>query len=380
MSQKDADYIQYQYNQLYEAQLEAGELEELELEQRRLANAEDILSYLKETQQELNGDENSNGAIMGVRGAQHALQHISEFLHPDENLLERLESAYIELKDIANSIESQLDETDADPEQLQITEERIGLIHGLLRKYDVETEDELIALRDKLEQQIGRCDSYDFEIEQLEKRLSERLKTLKQAAKTLTASRKAVEPMLKQKMESMLTQLGIAHAQIGLRLTPLPDFSETGQDDVTILFAANLGQTPRPVSDIASGGEMARIMLSIKALVADKKGLPTIIFDEVDTGLSGEVASHMGGIMSEIAHERQVLSITHLPQIAALGNHHYKVYKQDTDVRTETHIRRLAENERAEEIAMLLSDTHITPEAIENAKRLLKKRNENEVP
>lgn len=372
-AQKNADFNRYQYETLSNANLEDGELQSLEEEQSLLAHAEDIREKLYESINYLR-TEDGDGAVSAVKSAMKALLHIEEYLPTDEQLTQRLESAYLELADIADSAERMLSTTEADPRRLEDVEGRMSVIQNLLRKFSANTEADLIALRDELEKKIQRQDSYDFDIANLEKRLQKEHEELCKQAGKLTSSRKAVEPIMKTNLEQMLTLLGVAHASIALQISPLPDYTETGHDEAVILFAANLGQSPRPVAEVASGGEMARLMLSIKALLADTQGLPTIIFDEVDTGVSGEVALQMGKIMQQIAKGRQIISITHLPQIASLGEKHYKVYKQDTDKRTETHIRRLSEAERPTEIAALLSGSNITQEAIANAQQLLKKR------
>lgn len=369
-AKKNADYIQYQHDQLEEAQLKEGEMEELETMQQLLANAEDIRAGYAEAASLLRQDD-GEGAVYAIKDAIHALRRIGDFLPKDEQLLERLESAQLELQDMADTCERELENTEADPSRLEATEERISELRSLLRKFGKETEEELIAFYQELDEQLGRNQSYDFDLQQLEKRCTAALDTLKKAAEKLTTSRQKVGPLMKKSLEDRLSKLGVKHAAIELKISKLDNYEETGIDKTEILFAANKNQNLRNVSEIASGGEMARLMLSIKALVADTQGLPTIIFDEVDTGVSGEVADEMGAVMAEMAKGRQILSITHLPQIAAKGQQHYKVYKQDSDVRTETHIRCLTQEERIREIATLLSGSSITPEALSNAKQLL---------
>lgn len=370
-AQKNADYIAYQLEQLEAAHLQAGELEELELLQAKLSSAEDIREGYAQAAAMLNSEE--GGIVGGIKEVRHALSKIEAFLPKDADLLNRLESAYLEMRDMADTIENELADVDADPARLEEIEERIGFLNSLLRKHGKETVDELIAERDEYAQMIGRRDSYDFDIEQLTKRLAADRTALQAKADVLTASREAVKPIIKDRLEESLGHLGVKHAAIEAQISRTDEFTENGQDEAMLLFAANLNQTIRPVWEVASGGEMARLMLSIKALLADKQGLPTVIFDEVDTGVSGEVASEMAILMRKMAQGRQVLAITHLPQIAAQGDHHYRVYKEDTAVRTETHISRLAADERPAEIAMLLAGAQITPEAIAAAKQLLKK-------
>ena len=371
--QQNADFIAYQHEQLESANLREDELEELEQMQQRLANAETIQEGYAMAVQYLRPDDatDQQGAIDQIRQAYQSLSRISEFLPEGEQLTERLESVAIELEDIVDSCEHQLRDTDADPQKLEEIETRISELHTLLRKFGKETIHELILLQESYAEQLSRSDSYDFEIQQLEEQTKAAYAAMEAAADKLTASRKKVAPKMKQSLEERLKKLGVTHAAIELQINALDTYEEHGHDNAVILFAANKNQSLRNVSEIASGGEMARLMLSIKALIADTQGLPTIIFDEVDTGVSGEVANEMGIVMQEMAEGRQIISITHLPQIAVKGSRHYKVYKQDTELRTETHIRCLSSEERVQEIAMLLSGAAITPEAISAAKALL---------
>ena len=371
--QQNADFIAYQHEQLESANLREDELEELEQMQQRLANAETIQEGYAMAVQYLRPDDatDQQGAIDQIRQAYQSLSRISEFLPEGEQLTERLESVAIELEDIVDSCEHQLSNTDANPQKLEEIETRISELHTLLRKFGKDNIHELILLQESYAEQLSRSDSYDFEIQQLEEQTKAAYAAMEAAANKLTASRKKVAPKMKKSLEERLKKLGVTHAAIELQINALDTYEEHGHDNAVILFAANKNQSLRNVSEIASGGEMARLMLSIKALIADTQGLPTIIFDEVDTGVSGEVANEMGSVMQEMATGRQIISITHLPQIAAKGNRHYKVYKQDTELRTETHIRCLSDEERIQEIAMLLSGAAVTPEAVSAAKALL---------
>ena len=238
-------------------------------------------------------------------------------------------------------------------------------------KFSAETIGELIATRDELAQQVNRLDSFDFDIEQARKAMETEKKALTHAAAALTKSRQAVIPQIEKTLVEGLQRLGVAHAKVQIPILPAPDYTPRGCDEVQILFAANLNQSLRNVSEVASGGEISRLMLCVKALIASTKGLPTIIFDEIDTGVSGNIATQMAAIMHEMAGHRQIIAITHLPQIAAKGTHHYKVYKADTDTRTETHIARLSEEERIQEIAGMLSGNQVTEAALKTAKELL---------
>ena len=360
-SQQDADYIQYRFKMLDEAGLQAGELEELEQEQYRLSHAEEIQTALQTALEALSGEQGS--AIEALRACR------LDEAAPD--LQQRIDSARIELQDIAEETERLANRVEMDPQRLEWVEERIGTLEDLKRKFSAETIEELIATRDELAEQVNRLDSFDFDIEQARKEMEAQKATLTKAAKALTESRKAVVPQICQQLTEGLTRLGVAHAKVEIPVSPTPDFTPSGADEVQLLFAANLNQSLRNVSEVASGGEISRLMLCVKALIASTKGLPTIIFDEIDTGVSGDIATQMAAIMREMATHRQIIAITHLPQIAALGQTHYKVYKADTDKRTETHISLLSAEERITEIASMVSGKNITEAAINTAKELL---------
>ena len=364
-SQQDADYIQYRYKLLDEAHLEAGELEELEDEQYRLSHAEEIRSALETALEALSGEQGS--ALEALRACR--LDEAAA------ELQERIESARIELQDIAQEAERKLNHIEMDPQRLEWVEERIGALEELKHKFSAETIEELIAMRDELAEQVNRMDSFEFDIEQAKKSVETEKKALTQAAASLTKSRQAVVPQICERLVSGLQSLGVAHAKVEIPILPTPDFTPNGCDEVQILFAANLNQSLRNVSEVASGGEISRLMLCIKAMIASTKGLPTIIFDEIDTGVSGNIATQMAKIMKEMSQSRQIIAITHLPQIAAQGESHYKVYKADTDKRTETHIRRLSQEERITEIASMLSGKDVSEAAVQTAKELLKIEN-----
>jgi len=305
----------------------------------------------------------------GVLGMIHSIQ----LAGASSALNERLQSAYIELNDIADETQRIADRTEVNPQRLAEVEERISQLDTLKRKHGVQTADELIEIRDRLDMQCRHIDSYDTEIEDLQKELTEQESKITAAARILTERRKAVVPDIVKELTDNLTKLGIRHAKVDVAIGELSNYTSKGKDDVQFLFAANLNQTPRRVSEVASGGEMSRLMLCIKSLIASTNGLPTIIFDEIDTGVSGEIAARMGEIMGQMARSRQIIAITHLPQIAAMGEAQYKVYKQDTERRTETSIRILSKEERIDEIASMLSGSTPTPAARDNALQLLQR-------
>lgn len=364
---KDADYIQFQYQQLQEADLRAGELEELQDEAYRLSHAESIKAALQEAGERL--EDERAGAITQVRNCR-----LNE---ADKQLEERLRSVEIELKDIAHDIARLFERTEADPQRLEAVEERIDTLNRLMHKHQCQTVEELLQKRDALREQTQRIDSYESDIAELRKQLAQAKAVLEQCTLQLTQSREAVrEPMCKRLTDD-LGQLGVKHAHVELEINPTADWDETGRDEVQLLFAANLNQTLRRVSEVASGGEMSRLMLCIKAMVAGKNELPTLIFDEIDTGVSGEIATRMARIMREMSRRQQIIAITHLPQVAALGEHHFKVYKNDTDTRTETSISALNEEERIYEIATLLSGNEPSEAALANAKELVESQKSN---
>ncbi len=360
-TQNDADYISFQYNQLSEAHLKPNELTELQNEEYQLTHAEEIKNSLIFALNTIDGDE--TGAL--------SLLHNIQLQSAAPDLTQRLHSVEIELRDIASEIQHQINHTELDPQRLQQVQERLDILQSLQNKHHLQTIEELITLRDQLGEQMLRINSFDDDIANLQKDLGVATNKLEQAAATLTKSRKGVCDIIAKQLITNMSRLGIAHANIAISINPAIDYNETGKDDVQFLFAANLNQSLRRVADVASGGEISRLMLCIKALIASTNGLPTIIFDEIDTGIGGEIASQMGDIMRKMAKSRQIIAITHLPQIAAKGQTQYRVYKADTDTRTETHIVRLTTQERIQEIATMLSGHNPTPAALNTAQQLL---------
>ena len=342
-AQADADYLQWQYNQLEEAQLVAGEMEELEQEEYRLSHAEEIQAALTQALQQLDSD---NGAL--------SLIHSTRLADADSTLAERLDSVEIELKDIVSDIQRIYDRTERDPMRLEQVQERISMLQTLMKKHRVLTVEELITLRDEFAQQVQRIENIDEDLERLRREGDEAKRLLCEVATQLTQSRQGVCDKIALNLVNAMIKLGVPHAKVAVDIQPTDDFTETGRDNVQFMFAANLNQSLRRVAEVASGGEISRLMLCIKALIADSNGLPTIIFDEIDTGVSGAIAGQMGEIMRQMADARQIIAITHLPQVAARGEHHYLVYKEDTAVRTETHIRALTPKEHAAEIEKML--------------------------
>lgn len=343
-AQADADYLQWQYTQLLEAQLVAGEIEELEEEEYRLSHAEEIQTALAQALQQLDSD---NGAL--------SLIHSTRLSDADSALAERIDSVEIELKDIVSDIQHLYDRIERDPMRLEQVQERISMLQTLMKKHHVQTVDQLITLRDELATQVQRIENIDEDLARLQAEVDTAHSALSIAAEALTTSRLAPCNLIASRLVEDMVRLGVPHAKVAVDIQPTNDFSETGKDNVQFLFAANLNQSLRRVAEVASGGEISRLMLCIKSLIASSNGLPTIIFDEIDTGVSGAIASQMGEIMRQMAQSRQIITITHLPQVAARCEQHYLVYKEDTDIRTETHIRQLSDQEHDMEIEKMRS-------------------------
>jgi DNA repair protein RecN (Recombination protein N) len=300
-----------------------------------------------------------------------ALSHIKNYIPNGENWHERIQSAFIELKDISAGISSFEERVEFNPSRLSVVESRLSEIFSLLKKYKVTKAVELIELRDNFARQLERIESFDEQIEVLKTKIENVFNQLKTLAVELTDSRKKACLPIESYLIELLTRLGMPNIQFQVSLSSLPDFTENGSDEVQFLFSANKNRPVQPVTQIASGGEVSRLMLSIKSLVAHKADLPTIIFDEIDTGVSGEIAHRMAEIMQSMSKDLQVIAITHLPQIAAKGQQHYRVYKDESGEQTKTHIQRLTSGERVSELAQMLSGKIITEAAMRNAEEML---------
>lgn len=367
--QEEREYIQFQYAQLSEMKLVQGEQEELERELDMLNHSEEIKRALSFVVDVL--DNEQQGVLSSLKDVISNLRKIISYLPVADALQERVDSCKIELQDIENEVMHTLNATDFDPNKKNEIEERLNLIYSLQQKHRVSSVGELLSLQQSFEMRLQAIDSYDEQINALENRLSDVKKQLDLSASALTDKRKSVCEEIERNMECKLQLLGMPNARFVVDLTSKEEFSATGKDDVAFLFSANKNAVPKNLTNIASGGEMSRVMLSLKSLIATKSLLPTIIFDEIDTGVSGEIAHRMGEIMRSMSKTMQVITITHLPQIAAKGDAHYKVYKADTDLATYTHIVRLKDAERPQEIAELLSGKNPSQAALDNAKELL---------
>ncbi len=369
-NRQNVDFLQFQFDELSESKLTKGEQEELEQQSDTMSHAEEIKTALYETDNALNGDE--TGVVDMIRKASNALGSISQVLPDSEELVERLNSCRIELKDIADEVGRMLNHTDFDPEELDAINNRLDRLYELEKKYHVKTVEELISLRDQLQQQLNNIENSDEAVGEKEKEVERLHAICQEHANKVTKQRQAIAKQMKSQMAGRLEALGMPHARFEVSITTT-ELGRNGQDNVSFLFSANTSTPLQSVAQVASGGEIARVMLSLKAMISGAVKLPTIIFDEIDTGVSGKIAEKMAQIMQEMGQtERQVISITHLPQIAALGSHHYKVSKEETSLGTISRMKELTPEERINEIAQMLSGSNISKAAIDNAKQLLK--------
>lgn len=368
----DEDFVRFQLEQLEEANLTAGEQEELEQEAELLSHAEDIKAGLYRVGQGLSADE--GGLLPLLNDCLSTMQSMRKVYPAAEELSERLESSYIELKDIAQEVAGREEEVEFNPARLDEVNARLNLIYTLQQKHRVSTVDELLTLQEEYASRLSAITSSDDQIEDLKQQCADLYNKVKQQAAVLTESRVAAAREVEKQMASRLVPLGMPNVRFQVEVGARKEPGVHGADTVSFLFSANKNGTLQSISSVASGGEIARVMLSLKAMIAGAVKLPTIVFDEIDTGVSGEIADRMADIMQEMGDSnRQVISITHLPQIAARGRVHYKVYKEDNENETNSHIRRLTDEERVEELAHMLSGATLTEAALNNARALLGK-------
>ena len=367
----DEDYIRFQLEQLEEARLSDGEQEELEQEADTLSHAEEIKAGLYRVGQTLYSDE--GGLLSELKECLNTMLGLQRVYPAAGELAERMESTYIELKDISQEVSGKEDEIEFNPERLEEVNERLNMIYTLQQKHRVSTVGELLALTDEYAAQLSAITSSDEHIEELKTRCDALYNKVKKQAAVLTKARTAAAREVEKQMAARLIPLGMPNVRFQVEIDGRKEPGIHGADTVNFLFSANKNGALQSISSVASGGEIARVMLSVKAMIASAVKLPTIVFDEIDTGVSGEIADRMADIMQEMGEQdRQVISITHLPQIAARGRAHYKVYKQDNETETNSHIRCLTDDERVEEIAHMLSGVTLTEAALNNAKVLLK--------
>ena len=366
----DEDYIRFQLEQLEEANLSAGEQEELEQETDMLSHAEEIKAGLFRVGQLLTSDE--GGLLAGLKESLNTMLGLQKVYSPATELAERLESTYIELKDVSQEISSQEEDVEFNPDRLEEVNDRLNLIYTLQQKHRATTVEELLTLAEEYAAKLAAITSYDERIGELTTLCDTLYNKVRKQAAVLTKARTGAAREVEKQMASRLVPLGMPNVRFQVEMGIRKEPGVHGEDTVNFLFSANKNGSLQNISSVASGGEIARVMLSIKAMIAGAVKLPTIVFDEIDTGVSGEIADRMADIMQEMGEQdRQVISITHLPQIAARGCAHYKVYKQDNETETNSHIRRLADEERVEEIAHMLSGATLTEAALNNAKALL---------
>ena len=368
-NRENRDFLQFQYEELENAHLVEGEQEELEQRSDTMEHSEDIKSALYTTDNALSADQ--NGVIEQLRSSLSALRSI-EAVYPEVgDLIQRIDSSYIDLKDVAHEISSLLESVDFDPAELDQVNNRLDRIYELEKKYHVDAIEALIEKREMLHQQLQAIENGDESLDEVKARVSQLEAQARKEAEALTKLRTKAAKKIEDEMQKRLVPLGMPHVRFSIQLTTI-ELGVNGCDRVSFLFSANTSTPLQPVSQVASGGEIARVMLSLKAMISGAVKLPTIIFDEIDTGVSGKTAEMMAQIMKEMGgHGRQVISITHLPQIAALGSVHYKVEKNETANGTTSKMRQLDADERVREIAQMLSGSDVSEAAIQNAKALL---------
>ena len=355
---QEEDYLRFQFNQLDEAHLREGEQQELEEELAVLNNAENIKSAFSESTYILT--ESDNPVIQSLKGLKNKMATLEGIVKEAADYEQRLSSVILELEDIADESERMAERVEYNPARVDVINERLNVMYDLLHKHRLEKVEELIALKDELGEKLKGIQSFAEQIEMLEEQIKSVETEMDSLSSKMHTARVASEEKLREEMQGLLVSMGIKHAVFKVMITPLDHFTPTGKDDVSFLFSANKNQEPGELVKVASGGEISRLMLSLKYILSRTKQLPVIIFDEIDTGVSGEIAHRMAEMMKEMACRMQVISISHLPQIAAAGDHHFKVYKEDDQMGTISRIRRLTDEERVAEIAgMKIGRAHV---------------------
>lgn len=368
-SRDNEDFLRFQQKELSEANLASGEQEQLEQEAELMSHAEDIKRALHEADYGLSGDD--TGIVNLTRSIATQLRSVADVYPEAQELAERLESCFVELKDISQEIASKVDDVEYDPQRFNLITQRLDTIYTLQQKFHVQTVDELLDRLNGINAQLDNIDNSDEELQELERSVEKLHAVCVEKAVVLTDMRRKSATVVEQELSKLLVPLGIPKVRFKVDVSPA-DLSTNGADKVMFLFSANSSTDMQPVSQVASGGEIARVMLSLKAMISKAIGLPTIIFDEIDTGVSGRVAEQMAHIMRDMGKaNRQVLCITHLPQIAAAGSTHYKVAKQETEQGTVSTMTQLSDEQRITEIAQMLSGSDVSQAAVDNAKSLL---------
>lgn len=370
----NADFLLFQYEELDRANLVEGEQETLEAQANQMSHYEDIKTALYQADKAMSAE--GTGVTENLRTAINALHSIEGVLPMAGELASRMDADFIDLKDIADELEGQLDKVDFDPKELDSINDRLDRIYSLQKKYHCDTVSQLIEIRDNLKKQLDGIENGDYDLQQVKNEVDKSMKLAIQKADSITKVRKTAAKKIEEEIKQRLVALGMPNIQFNINLES-SELSADGADKVAYMFSANRNMPMQPVAQVASGGEIARLMLSLKAMVSGAVKLPTIIFDEIDTGVSGKIAEKMADIMCEMGNnERQVISITHLPQIAAKGATHYKVYKEDRGDTTVSTMKLLCGEDRVNEIAQMLSGSDITEAAISNARELLKMKSE----
>ena len=370
----NADFLLFQYEELDRANLVEGEQETLEAQANQMSHYEDIKTALYQADKAMSAE--GTGVTENLRTAINALHSIEGVLPMAGELASRMDADFIDLKDIADELEGQLDKVDFDPKELDSINDRLDRIYSLQKKYHCDTVSQLIEIRDNLKKQLDGIENGDYDLQQVKNEVDKSMKLAIQKADSITKVRKTTAKKIEEEIKQRLVALGMPSIQFTINLES-SELSADGADKVAYMFSANRNMPMQPVAQVASGGEIARLMLSLKAMVSGAVKLPTIIFDEIDTGVSGKIAEKMADIMCEMGNnERQVISITHLPQIAAKGATHYKVYKEDRGDTTVSTMKLLCGEDRVNEIAQMLSGSDITEAAISNARELLKMKSE----
>ncbi len=368
-NRQEEDYIRFQLEQLHEARLTDGEQEMLEQEQETLTHAEEIKGALYKITELLSGDE--QGGLLQIKEALQTATSLERFYPQAKEMAERLRSAYIDLNDLSSDADSQKEDVEFNPERMVFVEERLNLIYTLQQKHHLNSVAELIALQEKYTAQLQEIDSYDNQIEALQQQVDATFKELMQQASVLSEQRKIASLGLARQLVEMIAPLGMPNTRFSVDFKTKSSPDADGIDEICFLFSANKSGDLQPVANTASGGEISRLMLCLKAMIAGATALPAIIFDEVDTGVSGDIANKMGDIMHELGTKMQVMAITHLPQIASKGNAHYYVFKKEENDRTITQIKQMDTEERVIEIARMLSGAALTEASMANARDLL---------
>lgn len=368
-NKEEEDYLRFQYTTLSEAALQSGEQERLETELEAITHSEEIKSGLFTVTSLLSGNEQNVESLL--RTVRDTLQQVQAVYPRAADLAARVESAYVDLKDVRAEASHFFEDIDFDPNRQQLLEDRLSTIYDLQKKHAVTTVEELLQLRDEMGVRLQGIDSLDEQLASLEKEMEVRSSVMLGKANQLTQKRKVAAPAIEKELIEKLAFLRMPNVRFRCEFTAKSHPDATGADHVRFLFSANRNRELQPVSQIASGGEISRLMLCLKSMIAGATALPTIIFDEIDTGTSGEVADKVGVIMEEMGKQMQVIAITHLPQIASKGYSHFVVYKEDHADTVSTQLKQLSTEERVSEIARMLSGAEISLQAVENARVML---------